>query len=244
VVGYFISTLIQRLRQQQDALAYANARLTAYTTTLEELTISRERNRMARELHDTLAHTLSGLSVHLEMMRAYWEIDPTAIRPMLDTSLATTRSGLQETRRALKHLRASPLDDLGLVLALRQVATEAAERAHVQLDLVLPPQLPPLSAAVEQCFYRVAQEATANVAHHANASRLSVELALHNNAVLLRVCDDGCGFVPEQNVSAGHFGLAGMRERAELIGGKLTVTSQPGKGTTVQVSVERTRACG
>jgi signal transduction histidine kinase len=239
VVGYFISALIRRLRQQQDELARANSRLTAYATTLEDLTISRERNRMARELHDTLAHTLSGLSVHLEMMRAYWEADPSAIRPMLDTSLAVTRSGLQETRRALKHLRASPLEDLGLLLALRQVATETAERANLQLDLILPQQVPPLTATVEQCIYRVAQEAMTNVAHHANARTLHVELALPGPALLLRVEDDGCGFALEQEVSSGHFGLAGMRERTELVGGTLTITSRRGQGTTVQVCIER-----
>jgi signal transduction histidine kinase len=238
VVGYFISTLIRRVRQQQAALAQANARLTAYATTLEELTISRERNRMARELHDTLAHTLSGLSVHLETMRAYWEKDPAAIRPMLDTSLAVTRSGLQETRRALKHLRASPLADLGLLLALRQLANETAERANLQLDLALPAQLPPRTAAVEQCLYRVTQEATANVAHHANAHRLRVELAIHGAAIRLRIEDDGCGFVPEHAAAAGHFGLAGIRERAELVGGTLTIASQPGQGTTVQLCIQ------
>jgi signal transduction histidine kinase len=238
VVGYFISTLIQLLRQQQETLTQANACLAAHAATLEELTISRERNRLARELHDTLAHTLSGLSVHLEMMRVYWETDPTAIRPMLDTSLEATRTGLQETRRALKHLRASPLEDLGLVLALRQMATEAAERAGVQLDLHLPEQEPSLEPPVEQCLYRVAQEATANVAHHANATRLTVGLSLHHTEAVLRICDDGCGFMTNEETAPGHFGLTGMRERARLAGGTLTIFSQPGKGTTVELRIE------
>ena len=106
VVGYFISTLIKRLKQQQDSLAQANAQLTDYAATLEELTISRERNRMARELHDTLAHSLSALSVQLETVKAYWDVDSAAAQQMLDKSLTATRSGLQETRRALKSLRA------------------------------------------------------------------------------------------------------------------------------------------
>ncbi len=238
VVGYFISTLIQLLRQQQETLAQANARLASHAATLEELTISRERNRLARELHDTLAHTLSGLSVHLEMMRAYWETEPTAIRPMLDTSLEATRTGLQETRRALKHLRASPLEDLGLVLALRQMATEAAERAGVQLELQLPEQGPSFDPPVEQCLYRIAQEATANVAHHANATRLTVGLALNHTEAVLRVCDDGSGFLPDEETTPGHFGLTGMRERARLAGGTLTIFSQPGEGTTVELRIQ------
>ncbi len=161
VVGYFISTLIKRLKQQQESLAQANSQLMDYATTLEELTISRERNRLARELHDTLAHTLSALSVQLETVKAYWEVDPPAAQQMLDQSLSATRTGLQETRRALKSLRASPLDDLGLSLALRQMAAEIAERAGLDLTLSVPEHLPGLPAAVEQCFYRVAQEAAA-----------------------------------------------------------------------------------
>lgn len=237
VVGYFISRLIQRLKEQQASLTQANAQLTAYAATLEELTISRERNRMARELHDTLAHTLSALSVQLEAVKAYWDVDPTMAQRMLDTSLTATRSGLQETRRALKSLRASPLADLGLALALRHIATETAARANLRLNLLVPEQLPTLSAAVEQCIYRVAQEATANVVHHANAQTLTVQLSV-NDGVTLRISDDGQGVHLQHLAAAGHFGLAGMRERAQLVGGTLTVTSEPGQGTTIQLTIK------
>lgn len=237
VVGYFVSTLMRWLKQQQASLAQANAQLTAHAATLEELTISRERNRLARELHDTLAHTLSALSVQLETVKAYWDVDPVAAQPMLDTALSVTRSGLQETRRALKALRASPLTDLGVTLALQQLATETATRANLRLKLALPERLPTLSAAVEQCLYRVAQEATANVAHHANAQTLTVQLCCADR-LILQISDDGLGFDPQKAATAGHFGLAGMRERAQLVGGELSVTSQPGQGTTVQFSMK------
>ncbi len=84
VVGYFICRLMTRLRQQQESLAQANAQLTHYASTLEHLTISRERNRMARELHDTLAHTLSGLAVQLETVKAYWDVDTATAQKLLD----------------------------------------------------------------------------------------------------------------------------------------------------------------
>jgi signal transduction histidine kinase len=238
VVGYFISTLMSRLKTQQDSLAQANAQLTDYASTLEELTISRERNRMARELHDTLAHTLSALAVQLETVKAYWEIDPTTAQIMLDNSLAATRSGLQETRRALKSLRARPLDDLGLVLALREMAEETAARANVQLDLLLPERLPGLSPDVEQCIYRVAQEALANAAHHADAHALTVQVSARGPKVSLMVRDDGLGFNVQQGKASGHFGLRGMRERAQLVGGQLTIDSQPGQGTTIRLTIE------
>src|SRR5439155_24600069 len=118
--------------------------------TLESLAVSRERNRMARELHDTLAHTLSGLSVQLETVEAYWDVEPRTAHAMLDRALEATRDGLQETRRALKALRASPLDDLGLSLAIQRMAESAVARADIHLDLAIPKQVPPLSPDVEQ----------------------------------------------------------------------------------------------
>jgi signal transduction histidine kinase len=238
VVGYFINTLMSRLKMQQSSLEQANAQLLHYASTLEHLTISRERNRMARELHDTLAHTLSGLSVQLETIKAYWDVDPAAAQHLLDQSLAATRSGLQETRRALKSLRASPLDDLGLVLALCKLAEETAARANLQLDLSLPGHLPALSPDVEQCIYRVAQEAVSNVSHHANAHTLTIQLSVNGPTVSLLVRDDGLGFNMRQDKASDHFGLPGMRERAHLAGGQLTIDSHPGQGTTIQLTIE------
>lgn len=238
VVGYFINTLMSRLKMQQSSLEQANAQLVHYAGTLEHLTISRERNRMARELHDTLAHTLSGLSVQLETIKAYWDVDPAAAQGLLDQSLTATRSGLQETRRALKSLRATPLDDLGLALALRKLAEETAARANLQLDLSLPGRLPALSPDVEQCIYRVAQEAVSNVAHHANARTLTVQLSVNGLAISLLVRDDGLGFNVRQGKTSDHFGLPGMRERAHLAGGQLTIDSRPGQGTTIRLEIE------
>jgi signal transduction histidine kinase len=237
LVGYFISVLVQQLRQQNESLKQANAQLVDHAATLEELTISRERNRMARELHDTLAHTLSALSVQLETARAYQDVDPSATAVILETALSATRSGLQETRQALKSLRASPLEDMGLALALQLIATETAERASLELQLLIPTHFPTLPHAIEQCLYRVTQEATANVAHHANARTLTVELTF-NGDIVLKISDDGLGFDPQQAETRGHFGLTGMRERAALVGGTLTVTSEPGAGTVVQMTIE------
>jgi signal transduction histidine kinase len=238
IVGYFINALMRQLKRQQASLEQANAQLRHYASALEHLTISRERNRMARELHDTLAHTLSGLSVQLETVKAYWDVDPATALRLLEQSLTATRSGLQETRRALKSLRASPLDDLGLLLAVRQLAESAAARANLHLEINVPPTLPALSNPVEQCLYRVAQEAIANAVHHANARKLTVQL-IHNDAhITLTVYDDGLGFNPQQVNQAVHYGLVGMRERAALVGGDLVIESQRGTGTKVRLSID------
>jgi signal transduction histidine kinase len=237
IVGYFISTLMERLRSQQESLEQANARLTHYASTLERLTISRERNRVARELHDTLAHTLSGLSVQLETAKAYWEVDSTTAQTLLNEALTAARAGLQETRRALQSLRASPLDDLGLGLALRQLAESAGKRANLKIDFSAPECLPLLSPDVEQCIYRVAQEAITNVMHHANAHSLAVALTCTHRQISLTVRDDGVGFDIKQSEQANHYGLPGLRERAALAGGTLRIDSQPGYGTLVQLDL-------
>ena len=237
VVGIFISQIMTRLREQQQSLQQANAQLTHYTSTLENLTVSRERNRMARELHDTLAHTLTGLSVTLETVKAYWDVDEAKARDLLDKSLETTRTGVEETRRALKSLRASPLEDMGLGLAIRKMTESAAARAKLDLELALPDPMPHLAPDVEQCIYRIAQEAVENVAHHANAKKVSVKLESNSSGLKLTVQDNGLGFDPRDKASTGHFGLVGMKERAELSGGKFTIDSQKGKGTTVVLEI-------
>lgn len=237
VVGIFINQLITYLRAQQESLKVANQQLAHYASTLESLTVSRERNRMSRELHDTVVHTLSGLSVQLETMKAYSGVDAETTRKLLDQSLETTRAGLQETRRALKALRASPLDDLGLVGALQKLTATAGERSKLQLTVTLPEPNLFLPLNMEQCVYRITQEAVENVIHHANAQHLAVTLTVTATELLLVIRDDGIGFDPNSPLPAGHFGLAGMRERAQLVGGGLTIESQLAAGTTIRLSI-------
>jgi signal transduction histidine kinase len=236
-VGFSISFLIGRLRRQPESLESANKQLTHFASTLEHLATSQERNRLAREMHDTLAHTLSGLSVQLETIKAYWEVDPPAARSILDKSLASAHSGLEETRRALKALRASPLDDLGLKGALSNLARDTAARANLGLELSVDEKLPPLSPDVEQSVYRVAQEALTNVVNHAQAKHVSVKLELVDGKVKLTVHDDGIGFNTDRNVKSSHFGLTGIKERALLIGGEVVILSQPGNGTTIRLTI-------
>jgi signal transduction histidine kinase len=234
-IGYCICTLQERLRVRSAALRRSNNQLRHYASTLEQLTLSRERNRVARELHDTLAHTLSGLTIHLEMTRAYASTDPTTTASMIDTALAATRDGLNETRRALKALRARPLDDLGLAGALTDLAESASARACLTLDLMISEQIPALAPDVEQCIYRIAQEALSNIIYHANAQQLGFQLRMDTNHLLLVVSDDGCGFDPHCGMRTGHFGLAGMQERAVAAGGQFSIDSRLGAGTTIQL---------
>lgn len=239
ICGYVITRLMNRQREQRRALIQANEKLIAYAATLEQLAISRERNRMARELHDTLAHTLSGLAVQLDSVTTLWDSIPSEASAMLEQSLATIRSGLDETRRALQALRATPLEDLGFSLAIRTLAEEAASRGNLSLEMELPEELKALPPEVEHCFYRIAQEALENVLKHANAQRVTVHLKQSGEHLALTISDDGEGYTPETMAEDHHLGIRGMRERAEMIGATFEVESQAGQGTTVRLSWEK-----
>lgn len=234
--GYFISVLVSRLREQRESLREANTNLAHYASTLEQLTVSRERNRLARELHDTLAHSLTAISVSLETAKAYFDIDLDEARDLIEKSLEATRKGVEETRRALKALRSSDLADLGLRLAVKKAAESAAVRFGLDLELVLQDPMPSLSPDVEQTIYRVTQEAIENLTKHSRAKRFDIQL-FSNGQTTLIVADDGVGFDMKLREASGHFGLVGMRERAELAGGVLKVDSDKGKGTRVMLTI-------
>ncbi len=157
-VGYAVARIVDAQRRQREALAEANARLARYAATLEQLAISRERNRLAHELHDTLAHGLSSVAVQLEAVSALWESQAQTARAMLAEALVTTRTALGEARRAIVALRASPLEDLGLAGAIRQLAESAATSAGLALDLQVPAAFDGLDSETEHAFYRIAAE--------------------------------------------------------------------------------------
>jgi signal transduction histidine kinase len=236
-IGVFIALIVAQLRQQQAALRQANANLTHYASTLEQLAVSRERNRISRELHDTVVHSLSSLTVQLEAALAYVDIDRSTVKSLLEQSWETAHTGLQETRRSINDLRVSQLDDLGLVIALQQLTKSAAERGKFGLEVSFPEPGTVLSPDVEQCIYRVTQEAVENVVRHANARHLWVRLEVNSNETCLLIRDDGVGFRPEINTPPNHFGLSGLQERAQVAGGVLTIESKPSQGTTVQLVI-------
>lgn len=235
--GRCITVIVTRLRNRTEELTQANQQLRHYASTLEQLTISRERNRMARELHDTLAHTLADLTVQMETAKAYVRINPETTSEILTTALVSARSGLHDTRRSLKSLRASPLVELGLTAALGDLAQTVAASADLRLTLSIDSVLPPLPPDTEQAIYRIAQEALANVNYHANAIHLTVTLTVEHALLHLLIQDDGRGFDLNTPVAAGHYGLDGMAEWAQITGGRLIITSMPNQGTLVHAEI-------
>jgi signal transduction histidine kinase len=236
LAGAIIVRLSRVQRQQRQQLVQKNLQLTHYATTLEQLAISRERNRIARELHDTLAHTLSAISVQLQALDVLWD-DPAAARQTLQQTQALTRQGLQEARRTLHGLRASRLQELGLASALKQLLEQLTEQTPLQVTFEISAALDGLPAEVEQQIYRITEEALTNVVQHAAAK--TVEIAIHQNHAQLcvQIADDGIGFDPATVPVSGHYGLLGMQERANLISGNLTILSQPEQGTIIQLDL-------
>jgi len=237
IVGYVVLRLVAAQQTEHRALQAAHRQLAQRTATVEQLAESRERNRLARELHDTLAHSLSGLSVQLQALATLLTYDPLAANAQLKQAQATVRNGIQEARRAIGALRAAPLEELGLAEALRQLCRGQAARTGIQCqaDIAHVDALDPLT---EQAVYRVAEAALANVEQHAGALHVQVSLRSPGpgGPLQLEVIDDGVGFDPGAT-PAGRFGLSGMAERAALIGAALRVESRPGAGTRIVLEV-------
>ncbi len=238
VIGQIVTRLIATQREQQRKLLEANTKLNEYAITLEQLTVSRERNRLARDLHDTLAHTLSGLTVNLEAIKILLGDDHPEIVTRLDHALERTRTGLTDTRRALKDLRVKQVEDLGLKLALENIAQQAASRGQFDIQLNLPEIIPESSIPLEQVHYRIAQEALENIVKHAQANNVTLNLIVEDSLYTLLIEDDGVGFETTEDCTLDTLGIRGMKERAAECNGKLTVTSESGKGTCVSITTE------
>ncbi len=237
LLGYIVLQLVNGLRAEHRGLVAANRQLAQRAATVEQLVESRERNRLARELHDILAHSLTGLSVQLKALETLMTYDPDAAHAQLKQAQATVRSGIQESRRAIQSLRATPLEDLGLSEALRQLCSKLAERTGLRFDCQIA-ETGALDPLTEQTIYRVAESALANIEQHAGSSQVVISLATTpEERIQLEIRDDGIGFDPTA-VPADRYGLAGMRERADLIGADLHVESTPGHGTRIVLETE------
>ena len=238
LVPLLVSILAQRERKQHAQLEAAHQRLRRHAATVEQLAVSRERNRLARELHDTLAHSLAALSVQLEAVRTLLTHNPAAAQDALNDVTTLARNGLEESRQAIQALRTDPLKTLGLVGALRSTLRAFQARTGVQADLSVAGHEPDMMDEEAQTLFRIAEEALTNVERHAAAQQVTVRLAFGSDRIDLVVRDDGVGFDPAA-VDPDHYGLTGTRERAAMIGATLKVHSRPGGGTRIWCSVER-----
>lgn len=204
-----------------------------------------ERHRLARELHDESSQNLTALLVHTEILnQSLQNLPETAnlrdVREQLQMGLQhlsrLTQDTLENIRTLALQLR-GVLDALGLYAALRWLAEDCRQRLHLSVELHLDCLEDTLRqhhqpALCETTLFRIAQESLTNVARHAHAQRVSISLWQDQQEIILQVRDDGCGYNPSQQHPG--LGILGMRERASLLGGSLTITSEPGRGTTVE----------
>lgn len=202
----------------------------------------KERQRIARELHDETGQTLTALGLGLAAASERVKSNPSLASQQLAELKKLSAQALEELHELVADLRPSLLDDLGLVPALRKQVQEFASRTEVQADFVVNGRHRRVKPEIETILFRIAQEALTNVAKHAAAETVSVRLAYTDNSVQLTVQDDGRGFDPDKVFNTGPkqrraWGLLGIQERVALVGGTLEIESQPGAGTTIRVDI-------
>ncbi len=217
----------------QASLAIQLTRLAEQT---QQSAVLKERNRIAREIHDTLAQVLTGIVVQLQAAEDVHTTDPSDRQAHIATARQLAKQGLTEARRSVRALRPQALEGNDLTGALANLIKQMG--AGTGLQTVCRVQGTPyfLSPDVESNLLRIAQEAFTNILKHAEASEIQIELVYHPGQVRLRVLDNGQGFDPNLTPTES-YGLIGMRERTQSIGAELTITSQPGEGTEVLVVV-------
>jgi signal transduction histidine kinase len=241
---YFVGSLADLERRRRAEIEAANQRLAEQAGVRERLAASRERVRLARDLHDTLAHSLAGVALQLDAISALASANEN-VQPEIVRARDAVRRGLSETRAAINDLRATSVEDLGLAAALRRHVELLAPTARAQIHLDVRSDaaaFEPLSVDVADALFRIAQEALHNADRHSNANVIHAMLEHRNGRILLQIEDDGAGFDMNE-VRTDRFGMRGMRERAEMIGARLRIDSMLGHGTRVTVEfVEGSRA--
>jgi two-component system NarL family sensor kinase len=215
------------------SIAIERARLFEFST---EFGVIQERNRLAREIHDTLAQGLAAISLQLETAEALIEIneDTDQVRDAIHQALLLARSNLDEARRSVLDLRAGSLEGRTLPEALQNLAADHSRAGNFLVDYEFSGSRP-LPARIETGIYRMVQEALTNVARHANAQNVRLKLAILSDQIRLVIEDDGQGF-DIADVSQDRFGLLGLNERAKVLGGKFQLKSNLGSGTRMEAS--------
>lgn len=231
-IGMWVERVLRQSRERADLIKELEASRAEISRLSHAAGTSAERERLAREIHDTLAQGFTSILTLLQAVDSEWE-DDAAVRRHVRLATRTARDNLAEARAMVAALTPSPLAAGTLEDALRRQVHRVTEETAIAARFETAGALPVLRTSTEVVLLRAAQEALANVRKHTRASSVVVELSAVDDRVRLTVCDDGCGFDPEADTDG--FGLKGMRARAEQVGGSLSVRS--GRGTTVTVEV-------
>ena len=219
-------------REARTALAEANRLLRDHASQVEELATTKERNRLAREIHDSLGHYLTVVNVQIGAARTVLDQDRPRALDHLSKAQALTQEGLSEVRRSVAALRAAPIEHRQLAEAL-DILVAQWDAAGLHTKFAIGGRVRPLTPQANLTLYRAAQEGLTNAGKHAHANSVEVVLAYGDDSVQLKVRDDGIG----SESSAGGFGLLGVRERVQLLNGEVRVTTATGKGFLLEVDL-------
>ena len=225
-------------REKAQALAAeletANRQLSEYAAQVEDLTIANERQRMARELHDTLSQGLAGLILQLEAADAHLTNNRSEkAQSIIGNAMQQARITLADARLAIDNLRQSSLDDLdsALRLEMSRFTNATGIPIHFHAD-----QTPPLPAPVKETLIRAVAEALTNIANHARAQKVEVNVRMKDKSILVTIQDDGQGF-DAASIPSGHYGILGIKERVRLVNGSFEIQSGDGKGTLLKIEI-------
>lgn len=238
-VFLFIYGIIRTSSQRADLitkLESAQRELEAARQRDAELATLRERERLARDLHDSLGHSLVALSVQLEAIQRLYKVDADKASAQVDELKNLTRASMDDLRRSLAGLRTPGLGERKLSEALQTLSVDVAQRAYLAVTCHIHDDANQLSPVHAETLWRVAQEALANIERHAGARNVDLKLDIESQHAMLTITDDGCGFPADAENKPGHYGLRGMRERVEGLGGTLTLSGNE-NGSRVDVSL-------
>ncbi len=230
---FCLQLLVDRIlaeKQAKEELAIANQRIRNYALRAEEVATLQERNRIAREIHDSLGHSLTALNLHLEMALKLAHIQPDRSTEVLKEAKRLGSIALRDVRQSVSTLRSDPLQGQDLPVAIQKLVDDFqfADRIKPTCRLDLPPSLP---QDVATAIYRIVQEALTNINKYADANEVTVTLQTTATEIELQIVDDGRGFNPTHNTTG--FGLQGMRERVLSLQGKFEIISAPQRGCQI-----------
>jgi signal transduction histidine kinase len=227
-----------------NELQTAHRQLEHYVAQAENVAVMQERNRLARNLHDSVTQTMFTMTLTTEAARMLFDQDPARAVPQLDKLQVLARSALAEMRSLISALRPAAITQQGLIPALGHhlAVLKQQQGLNVALNVIGEPHL---SREQAERLFRVIQEALNNVVKHARTDKASVMMRFEDNQTFVQIEDEGKGFVlDDAQAETGHIGLSTMRERVEMMGGTLTIDSHPGEGTRVTIKVPRTAESG
>ncbi len=200
-----------------------------------------ERRRIARDLHDGPVQNIANIVLRLDLCEKLLKKDPNLLSNELGELKSIARDCLEEIRKFIYDLRPMALDDLGFAAAMRQYAKAFSKRTGIDIDANISSSLPRLKSDYELAMFRIAQEALNNTYKHSGAGKAAIRVDSSDNRIILCIKDDGKGFKFEETIKTlsakQKFGLVSMRERAELMGADIEITTSPGKGTSVTLTV-------